>query len=107
MNKTIYVLILLLGFGIYSVNSQSLTTSNLPILKVNTQGKSIVDEPKILSTLELIHKGNGLLNSINDPANIYKGFAGIELRGSTSKDFFLKNPTVLKLGKIALGTTKK
>ena len=107
MNKTIYVLILLLGFGIYSVNSQSLTTSNLPILKVNTQGKSIVDEPKILSTLELIHKGNGLLNSINDPANIYKGFAGIELRGSTSKDFFPKKPYGFETWKDSLGNDQK
>ncbi len=107
MNKTIYVLILLLGFGIYSVNSQSLTTSNLPILKVNTQGKSIVDEPKILSTLELIHKGNGLLNSINDPANIYKGFAGIELRGSTSKDLFPKKPYGFETWKDSLGNDQK
>ncbi|MEA5403159.1 CotH kinase family protein [Arcicella sp. DC2W] len=107
MNKTIYVLILLLGFGIYSVNSQSLTTSNLPILKVNTQGKSIVDEPKILSTLELIHKGNGLLNNINDPANIYKGFVGIELRGSSSKDLFPKKPYGFETWKDSLGNDQK
>lgn len=107
MNKTIYILILLLGFGIYPVNSQSLTTSNLPILKVNTQGKSIVDEPKILSTLELIHKGNGLLNNINDPANIYKGFVGIELRGSSSKDLFPKKPYGFETWKDSLGNDQK
>lgn len=107
MNKTIYVLILLLGFGIYSANSQTLTTSNLPILKVNTQGKTIVDEPKILSTLELIHKGNGLLNSINDPANIYKGYAGIELRGSSSKDLFPKKPYGFETWKDSLGNDQK
>ncbi len=107
MNKTISVLILLLGFGIYSVNSQNLTSSNLPILKINTQGKSIVDEPKILSTLELIHKGNGQLNYISDLANIYKGFIGIELRGSSSKDLFPKKPYGFETWKDSLGNDQK
>lgn len=92
MNKNIFSLSIVLVLSSWVSFGQSLTTSNLPILKINTQGKTIPDEPKVLANMELIHNGNGNTNNINDPANIYNGLAGIELRGSTSKDFFPKKP---------------
>ncbi len=92
MNKSICVLSILLSFSFYSGNSQILTTSNLPILKVNTKGRNIVDEPKILATMQLIHNDKGGQNNVNDIPNVYNGLIGIELRGSSSQDLFPKKP---------------
>ena len=92
MNKNIFSLSIVLVLSSWVSFGQSLTTSNLPILKINTQGKTIPDEPKVLANMELIHNGNGNTNNVNDPANIYNGLAGIELRGSSSKDLFPKKP---------------
>lgn len=92
MNKNIVGFSLVLTLSTWAGFGQSLTTTNLPILKINTRGNSIPDEPKVLSNMELIHNGNGNTNNVNDPANVYNGLAGIELRGSSSKDLFPKKP---------------
>lgn len=65
----------------------TLTTSNLPIVIINTNGQGIVDEPKITADLGIIYNGPGKENKISDPKNIYNGKIGIELRGSTSQSF--------------------
>ncbi len=62
-------------------------TSNLPIIKIDTQGQTIPDEPKIPATMGIIDNGPDSLNHINDPFNGYDGHIGIEIRGSSSKMF--------------------
>lgn len=62
-------------------------SSNLPILKINTGGASIPNEPKIGATMQLIHNGPGQINYINDTPNGYNGSIGIELRGNSSLGF--------------------
>lgn len=61
--------------------------SNLPIIKVNTNGQSIPDEPKITATMGIIDNGPGNLNHADDPFNDYDGNIGIEIRGSSSQMF--------------------
>lgn len=73
------------------------TESVLPILKVNTNGNTIVNEPKILADLQLIDNGFGKINKITDKPNVYLGKTGIEFRGSTSQTFFPKKPYGLEL----------
>ena len=75
----------------------SLNESVLPILKVNTNGKSIVNEPKILADFQIIDNGIGKINKINDKPTGYLGKTGIEFRGSTSQTFFPKKPYGIEL----------
>lgn len=66
---------------------QEYGTSNLPIVKIDTQGGVIFDEPKINAKMGIINNGEGNLNSIDDPFNDYNGNIGIEIRGSSSQMF--------------------
>ncbi len=66
------------------------TSSNLPIIVINTHGQTIPDEPKIDADMGIIYNGVGLRNNLTDPFNNFNGKIGIELRGSTSQDLFPK-----------------
>jgi hypothetical protein len=83
----INILVFVIGVCNYSFSQVNLTKSNLPIIKINTLGASIPDEPKITADLKIIDNGSGKDNHINDPALGYDGKIGIELRGSTSQGF--------------------
>lgn len=63
------------------------TTSNLPIITIQTNGAQIQDEPKIKADMSIIYNGPGVINKISDVPNDYKGKIGIEFRGSTSQSF--------------------
>jgi hypothetical protein len=67
--------------------AQSFTSSNLPIIVINTLGQTIVDEPKTLMKMGIINNGVGNINYITDPHNGYKGQIAIEIRGSSSQAF--------------------
>jgi hypothetical protein len=70
--------------------AQSFTQSKLPILRINTRGNSILDEPKTTAIMEVFDSPSQL-NDISKAPTI-RTHIGIELRGSTSKDFFPKKP---------------
>jgi len=63
------------------------TKSDLPIIIINTQGKEIVDDPKIIAQMSIIYNGPGVENKVTDTPNEYNGFIGIEFRGSSSQQF--------------------
>ena len=63
------------------------TSSNLPIIKINTMGNSIVDEPKVMANMQIIDNGAGIRNYITDTVYTYDGNIGIEVRGSSSQTF--------------------
>ncbi len=67
--------------------AQTLSVSNLPIVRIETAGQEIPDEPKILARLDITDNGPGQLNDIDDPANVYSGFIGIERRGASSQHY--------------------
>lgn len=67
--------------------AQTLTTSNLPIVVINTNGQFISDSPKIIADFGIIWNGPGKQNSIKDAINDFKGKIGIEIRGSSSQMF--------------------
>ncbi|WP_167618067.1 CotH kinase family protein [Maribellus sediminis] len=69
------------------------TSSNLPIIKINTQGKIIVDEPKIMAIMQVINNASGI-NHFNDTSYEYDGYIGIEIRGNTAQMFPKKSYTV-------------
>jgi len=69
----------------------SFTSSNLPIIIINTQGQEIPNEPKIPATMKIVDNGPGVRNDINGPYNDYDGPIGIEIRGSSSTMFEKKS----------------
>ncbi len=76
-----------------SVEAQvTLTSSNLPIILISTNGQVIPDEPKITATMQVIDNGPGQVNHPSDPPNDYVGYIGIERRGSSSQDLSDKKP---------------
>lgn len=76
-----------LKFGNNPSNPQSFYSSNLPLVLINTNGRIIPDDPKILVEMGIIDNGTGNENHLSDPFNDYVGYAGIELRGSSSQMF--------------------
>jgi hypothetical protein len=69
--------------------------STLPLMIIDTDGKTIPNEPKITATMQLINNGNGLINHPDDPPNEYDGFIGIEIRGATSA-YYPQKPYALE-----------
>ena len=65
-----------------------LTESNLPIIQINTNGQTIIDDPKIVAHMKIINQSG--INHIDDLPNEYDGRIGIELRGSSSQRRFDK-----------------
>jgi subtilisin-like proprotein convertase family protein len=61
------------------------TSSNLPIIVINTNGLTIQDEPAINATMGIIYNGEGNMNMINDTPNEYNGNINIEYRGNYSQ----------------------
>lgn len=61
--------------------------SNLPIVKIDPEGQTIPDEPKISAKMQII-AGEGV-NDVGGAPNAYDGLIGIERRG-TSSQFFAK-----------------
>lgn len=76
-----------LTFGNNPATYQPFTSSNLPIVILNTNNQGIPDEPKIEAGMKIIYNGPGNLNHVTDPANAYNNKIGIERRGSSSGDF--------------------
>jgi len=62
-------------------------TTNLPIVFLNTNGKAIVDNPRVIVQMEIVWKGNGKTNKTSDPRTHFIGNVNIEIRGSTSQQF--------------------
>ncbi len=59
----------------------------LPIVKINTNGQSINDDPRITAQMQIIHNNLGNMNCILDAPNEYNGNITIEYRGSSSQGF--------------------
>jgi CotH kinase protein/Secretion system C-terminal sorting domain len=102
--STFFILLIITTFV---SRGQSLTSSNLPIIKVNTNGKTIYNEPKILADMELIYNGVGKINNVSDKPTGYLGKTGIEFRGSTSQQLFPKKPYGIELWVDSTEKTRK
>lgn len=91
--------LLLFSLPFISTQAQNFESSNLPIVVINSDGKTIVDEPKVNVKMGIIDNGAGnrnyyknpFNNNLPDPFNNFDGTVGIEHRGSASQ-FFPKKP---------------
>lgn len=83
-------LFLILVCGLLRSHAQILTSSNLPIVVIETDGHApIPDEPRVYGTMKIIWHPDGsrnYLSDINQPQFLnYDGRISIETRGSTSQ----------------------
>lgn len=76
-----------ISFGANPPQGLSFQSSNLPIVKISTQGQLIPDDPKITAQMRIIDNGPGTRNYLNDSVYVYDGSIGIEVRGSSSQSF--------------------
>ena len=81
-------------FGSHPGHPLVFTSSNLPILKINTNGQSIVDNPKIFCSMKVIDNGVGFRNFVSDSIFTFNDSIGIEVRGSSSQTFPKKSFSV-------------
>jgi hypothetical protein len=63
------------------------TSSNLPIMIIDTRGQNISSGKKITADMGIIDNGRGRVNRVSDPRTGYDGLIGIELRGSSAQQF--------------------
>jgi len=63
------------------------TSSNLPIVVINTNNQTIMNNVRIVADMGIIYNGTGLRNNITDPFNEYNNKISIEIRGSSSQNF--------------------
>ena len=84
MNYHVLILSCLIGI---SINAQivKLDSSNLPICLIDTRGKTIANEPKILAHMKIIDNGPGKINRVKDNKYNYNNFIAIEIRGNSSQ----------------------
>ncbi len=75
-----------LTFGANATTPFIFTSSNLPIVIIDTYGQEIPDDPKLMVGMKIIDNASGERNYLTDTP-VYDGFAGIELRGSSSQQF--------------------
>ena len=64
-------------------NVVSFTSSNLPIVVIDTEGRIIKDDPKVLANMGIIDNGAGVVNNLTDPFNNFEGKIGTSIRGSS------------------------
>ena len=93
MRKTLLFLLLSVSISA-SAQSVNFTSSNLPIVVINTHGQTIPDDPKIDADMGIINNPNGARNNVTDPFNEYNGRIGIEVRGQSSQMFPMKSYSV-------------
>lgn len=92
MLKAFAALVLgLVLLGSIRAQTNRLSSSNLPIIVINTNGLEIPDDPKIMADMGIIDNGPGRPNNITDTFTQYKGKIGIEIRGQSSQMFPMKS----------------
>ncbi len=76
-----------LTFGNNPAHPFLFTSSNLPIVVINTNNQNIPDSPNIIAHMGIIYNGIGARNYLTDPFNDYNNKIAIQIRGSSSQMF--------------------
>lgn len=89
--KKNFLILILICCACFNGTAQTFSGSNLPIVIINTDGGvPIVDDPRVLANMKIIHRGGGERNYLSDQSNPeYLDFTGrieIEIRGSSSQE---------------------
>jgi subtilisin-like proprotein convertase family protein len=73
-----------LTFGSNPAINTGFSSSNLPIVVLNTNNQPIPQGPKIMADMGIIYNGPSVRNYLTDPFNDYNGKIGIDIRGNYS-----------------------
>ncbi len=89
---SLLLLIILSGTTVIQTvgQTEAFSSSNLPIVIIDTRGQQIRDEGRILVDFGIIDNGSGQRNYLTDPFNDYDGQVSIEYRGASSQMFAKK-----------------
>jgi hypothetical protein len=93
--KTLALVLVLISFSSASIfaggnsrlDSVVFTSSNLPLIIIDTHGQSIHNSYRIVADIGIINNSGGQRNYLNDPFTDYDGKISIEIRGSSSTMF--------------------
>jgi len=86
--KNIVLSFLSICYGPFSFcQNIQLDSSNLPIVIIDTRGKTISNEPKITAHMKIIYNGPGKMNYRRDQNFHYNNWIGIETRGNSSQSY--------------------
>lgn len=89
-----YVVCFLIFISGVRLLAQPVTSSDLPIIVINTNGQEILDDPKVMADMGIINNGAGIRNNVTDAFNEYSGKIGIEIRGQSSQQFPMKSYSI-------------
>jgi subtilisin-like proprotein convertase family protein len=78
-------------FGTNPASYFSISSSDLPIFVINTNGQTIPDEPRISANMGVIWNYDTARNYVSAPFNHYNLRVGIETRGASSGGFAKKS----------------
>ena len=93
MNKLFSMIAcMLISMQVFADNVK-LTSSNLPIIIIQTQ-KAINADAKVMGTMKIIDNGEGQTNNVDDAPLGYDGYIGIKWRGESSLNFNQKKYTI-------------
>jgi subtilisin-like proprotein convertase family protein len=73
-----------LAFSSNPASNVGFSSSNLPIVVLNTSNQPIPQGPKIMADMGIIYNGPSVRNYLTDPFNDYNGKIGIDIRGNYS-----------------------
>lgn len=68
--------------------------THLPLIIIDTEGRQIVNDPKITARMKIIDNGPGNPNNQFQEATDYDGYIGIEIRGQSSQMFPKKSYSI-------------
>lgn len=108
--SSILFLLLFVALGYSIAQSNTIIDTDLPLLKIDTKGGVILNDPKISADFSVINNGAGKRNKSTDNPNEFNGKIGIELRGQSSQgqplrsyDIELRDAAGLELATPLLG----
>ncbi len=65
--------------------------TRLPLVKIETGGQTIPNEPKVMADLKIINRGNGEMNYLADTSYAFASKIMVELQGFTGPSYPKKN----------------
>src|SRR4051812_47321405 len=71
-------------FFLHDTANAQFTSSNLPIVVINTYGQSISPYTKYYMGMGIIDNGPGVRNNMTDPFNGYNGEVELDLHGQST-----------------------
>ncbi|MBN2200377.1 CotH kinase family protein, partial [bacterium] len=76
-----------LTLPLFAFTQVRLDSTNLPLVMIDTGGRTVLFGQKIPGRMKIVNRGPGLMNRPSDAADGYDGAVGIEIRGHFSSTF--------------------